>query len=138
MVLDSLTLTALGIAVLISAGFAAVIARTAKSKGYSYKLFFIFGFISYLITSVIAVFIRPKGQPEAKPKISSVALLLIGIIVEFAGLGSLPDNSAENGMKLEVTDQVLGSLFVAFAGILIIIGSVANDYRNQKTEVKSL
>lgn len=132
-----------GIAFLISAAFAMVIARTAKSKGYKYGWFFFFGFISYLLTSVVAVFIRPKGQPNAKPKVSSVVLLILGIVVEFSGLANLPelDNTLPESEAIQqfMNDpQLLGGLLVAIAGIFIIMGSVANDYRSNKEEVRSL
>lgn len=139
--MDSLMIGAIVGAFLVSAGFAAIIARTASSKGYSYRQFFFFGFISYLLTSVVTVFLRPKGQANAKPKVSSIALLFLGIVVEFTGLSFLPNlGTASEAEIAEMagSQQMLGGLFVAIAGILMIIGSVANDYRGQKEEVRSL
>lgn len=139
---SSALVIALAIALAVSATFAAVIGRTAKSKGYSFGLFFFFGFISYLLTAVVAIFIRPKGQRDAKPKISSIALLSLGIIVEFTGLASLPALESQEAMTAELLanpEQFFGSLFIALAGILIVMGAVANDYRGgTKTEVRQL
>jgi cytochrome bd-type quinol oxidase subunit 2 len=129
----------IGIALAISAGFAFVIARTAKSKGYSFGWFFFFGFVSYLLASVVTVFLKPKGEQQAKPKLSSLLLLVTGIIVEFGGLSLLPnlDPSLSNEQavhEFSSSSQVMGGLFVAIAGILIIMGSVANDYRGGETK----
>jgi hypothetical protein len=137
-----LALTAL-LVLTISSSF--VIARTAKSKGYSFGLFFFLGILSYLITAVITVFIRPKGETTAKPKISSVGLLALGVLVEFIGIGYIPESEitassdAAAVSALIGDSQFLGGVSIALAGLLIIIGAVANDYRSAgKTEVRQL
>lgn len=87
---NTLLVVLIGLLVLtISSAF--VIARTAKSKGYSFGLFFFFGIISYLLAAVVTVFLRPKGQTTAKPRITSVSLLALGVLIEFVGLGYIPD-----------------------------------------------
>jgi hypothetical protein len=124
---------------------ALVIARTAKSKGYSYGLFFFFAIISYLITAVVTVFIRPKGEANARPKVSSLALLILGVLVEFTGLGYIPDskvpaNGDEAALIAILSDsQFIGGAAIAMAGLLIVVGAVANDYRQAaKNEVRQL
>ena len=137
-----LALTAL-LVLTISSSF--VIARTAKSKGYSFGLFFFLGIMSYLITAVITVFIRPKGETTAKPKISSVGLLALGVMVEFIGIGYIPDSqltasSDAAALTAMLQDsQFIGGVAIALAGLLIVIGSVANDFRSGvKEEVRQL
>jgi len=136
---SDLLIAAVAVALLISAGFAFVIGRTAKSKGYSFGWFFFFGFVSYLLASVVTVLLKPKGQPQAKPKLTSVLLLIVGIVIEFTGLSLLPniDPTISNEQAVQEftsSTQVMGGLFVAIAGILVIIGSVANDYRGGETK----
>jgi hypothetical protein len=130
---------------MLTVSSAAVIARTAKSKGYRYGLFFVLGIVSYLLTSVVTVFMRPKGDTTAKPRISSVALLILGIVVEFIGIGNIPDaaitsSSDTAAIQALLSDsQFVGGAAIAFAGILIVIGSVANDYRHSgKEEIRQL
>jgi cytochrome bd-type quinol oxidase subunit 2 len=132
-------IAAIAVALLISAGFAFVIGRTAKSKGYSFGWFFFFGFVSYLLASVVTVLLKPKDQPQAKPKLTSILLLIVGIVIEFTGLSLLPniDPTISNDQAVQEftsSTQVMGGLFVAIAGILVIIGSVANDYRGGETK----
>lgn len=124
---------------------ALVIARTAKSKGYSFGLFFFFAIVSYLLTAVVTVFIRPKGNTTAKPRISSLALLILGIVVEFIGIGYIPDSqltadSSAAAISAMLSDsQFIGGVWIALAGLLIVIGAVANDYRHAgKEEVRQL
>jgi amino acid transporter len=120
-----------------------VIARTAKSKGYSFGLFFFFAIISYLITAVVTVFVRPKGDTKARPKISSVALLMLGVVVEFIGIGYVPDSKLASESDSEALlamlndPQVIGGATIAFAGVLIVIGAVANDYRGAEPKASS-
>jgi hypothetical protein len=141
---STLLLALVGLLVLtVASSF--VIARTAKSKGYSFGLFFLFAIISYLITAVIAVFLRPKGEVNAKPKISSVSLLAAGVLVEFIGISYIPDSqlttsSASAALLALLGDpQFIGGAAIALAGLLIIIGAVANDYRTSaKEEVRQL
>ncbi|MFM6978153.1 MAG: hypothetical protein ACKOWR_05530 [Micrococcales bacterium] len=124
---------------------ALVIARTAKSKGYSFGLFFFFAIVSYLITAVVTVFIRPKGDATARPRASSLVLLIVGIVVEFIGIGYIPeaqltaDSDAAAISAMLADSQFLGGVAIALAGLLIVIGSVANDYRQAgKNEVRQL
>lgn len=139
---DNLLLIAMAIGLAISALFAWVIGRTAKSKGFKFGWFFVFGLLSYLIASVVTIFLRPKGQAAARPKLSSVLLLIAGIVVEFTGLLGLPamENSEQLDSALALgAEAFLGSIFIAVAGVLIIIGAVANDYRAVgKEEVRQL
>lgn len=135
--MDSL-LIALGFLLLLTVSSAFVIGRTAKSKGYSFGLFFLFGILSYLITAVVTVFLRPKGDSKAKPKISSVALLALGVVVEFTGLNYIPqtgingESDAEAVAALIADPQFTGGVAIALAGILIVVGAVANDYRGSE------
>lgn len=143
--LNNTLLLALGGLLVLTISSAAVIARTAKSKGYSYGLFFFFAVVSYLITAVVTVFMRPKGQANARPRISSLGLLVLGVLVEFIGLGYIPESKIPAGsddaalIALFSDSQFLGGVTIAFAGILIVVGAVANDYRGAgKTEVRQL
>lgn len=141
---NTLLLALAGLLVLtVSSAF--VIARTAKSKGYSFGWFFFFAILSYLITAVVTVFIRPKGDTNARPRISSVALLLLGVIVEFIGLSYIPDAQLEatsnDAAVFALLDdsQFRGGVAIALAGLLIVIGAVANDFRGgEKKEVRQL
>lgn len=143
--LNNTLLLALGGLLVLTISSAAVIARTAKSKGYSYGLFFFFAVVSYLITAVVTVFLRPKGQANTRPRISSLGLLVLGVLVEFIGLGYIPESKIPAGsddaalIALFSDSQFLGGVTIAFAGILIVVGAVANDYRGAgKTEVRQL
>lgn len=141
---NTLLVVLIGLLVLtISSAF--VIARTAKSKGYSFGLFFFFGIISYLLAAVVTVFLRPKGQTTAKPRITSVSLLALGVLIEFVGLGYIPDaelNSSSDATALLAmigNSQFIGGASIALAGLLVIVGAVANDYRGgEKVEVRQL
>lgn len=143
--INNILLAALAVLLLLTVTSAAVIGRTAKSKGYSFGLFFFFGVISYLLTAVVTVFIRPKGEPSAKPKISSLSLLVLGVLVEFIGIGYIPESmipasSDDAALTALFSDsQFIGGVAIALAGLLVIIGAVANDYRGAgKTEVRQL
>ncbi len=143
--LNTTLLLVLAILLGITVSSALVIARTAKSKGYSFGLFFFFAIVSYLITAVVTVLLRPKGQANARPRISSLALLILGIVVEFVGLGYIPESqlTAESDAAAIAAmlqdSQFIGGVAIAFAGLLIVIGSVANDYRAAgKEEVRQL
>ena len=128
-----------------SVASAGVIARTAKSKGYSFGLFFFFAILSYLITAVVTVFMRPKGEANARPRISSLTLLVLGVLVEFIGIGYIPESqlsasSDSAAIAAMLGDsQFIGGAAIALAGLLIIIGSVANDFRSKdKHQVRQL
>lgn len=143
--LNTTLLAVLAGLLLLTVSSAFVIGRTAKSKGYSFGLFFFFGIISYLIAAVITVFIRPKGETNARPRVSSLALLALGVLVEFIGIGYIPDSqltadSDAAALSAMLGDsQFVGGVAIAFAGLLIIVGSVANDYRQTgRNEVRQL
>ena len=132
--MNSSLLLMLSFLLALTVASAAVIGRTAKSKGYSFGLFFFFGVISYLLTAVVTIFLRPKGETNARPKVSSLALLGLGVLVEFIGIGYIPDvldaNSSAEAVAAMIGDsQFLGGVSIAFAGLLIVIGAVANDFR---------
>jgi hypothetical protein len=143
--LNSTLLLVLAGLLVLTVSSALVIARTAKSKGYSFGLFFFFAIVSYLITAVVTVFMRPKGDTTAKPRISSLALLILGVVVEFIGIGYIPDSqltasSDAAALTAMLQDsQFIGGVAIALAGLLIVIGSVANDFRSGvKEEVRQL
>lgn len=143
--LNTTLLMVLGGLLVLTVSSAFVIARTAKSKGYSFGLFFFFAIVSYLITAVVTVFIRPKGDTTAKPRISSLALLILGVVVEFIGIGYIPESQlTESSDAAALTamlsdSQFIGGVAIALAGLLIVIGSVANDFRHAgKDEVRQL
>jgi hypothetical protein len=141
---NTLLLVLAGLLVL-TVSSALVIARTAKSKGYSYGLFFFLAVVSYLLTAMVTVFIKPKGDKTARPRLSSLALLVAGVVVEFIGIGSIPesvipttdDDAALIAMFSD--SQFLGGVAIAFAGILIVLGAVANEFRHAaKEDVRQL
>lgn len=143
--LNTTLLMVLGGLLVLTVSSAFVIARTAKSKGYSFGLFFFFAIVSYLITAVVTVFMRPKGDTTAKPRISSLALLILGVVVEFIGIGYIPESQlTESSDAAALTamlsdSQFIGGVAIALAGLLIVIGSVANDFRHAgKDEVRQL
>ena len=88
---------------------------------------------------------RPKGDTTAKPRVSSLALLILGVVVEFIGIGYIPDSqltasSDAAALTAMLQDsQFIGGVAIALAGLLIVIGSVANDFRSGvKDEVRQL
>jgi len=143
--LNSTLLLVLAGLLVLTVSSALVIARTAKSKGYSFGLFFFFAVVSYLITAVVTVFMRPKGDTTAKPRVSSLALLILGVVVEFIGIGYIPDSQLTTSSDAAALtamlqdSQFIGGVAIALAGLLIVIGSVANDFRSGvKDEVRQL
>ena len=129
----SFALTALVGLVTFSLAAAWVSARTARSKGYKFGWFFVFSLVSWFITAVVVVFIKPKTDKTAKAKLSSVLMLTLGAIVEFVGLGMLPQPSDTLSdaevLKLFASQQSIGAIAVALAGALIVVAGVANDNR---------
>ncbi len=83
---------------------------------------------------MVAVFIKPKGDKSAKTRLNSVVMLAIGTIVEFTGLGMLPEVSEnltdEQLLEIFASQNSVGAIAIALAGALIVVGGVANDYRN--------
>ncbi|MEN9342434.1 MAG: hypothetical protein RIR24_21 [Actinomycetota bacterium] len=110
-----------------------VTARTAQSKGYNFWLFFVLSVLSWFITAVVTVFLKPKGATNAKVRLNSVILLAVGAIIEIAALGSLPlidpTMSDEEILQAFMAPGVSGALVVALAGALVIVAGVANDRR---------
>lgn len=131
----SFALTALVGLVAFSIAAAWVSARTARSKGYKFGWFFVFSLVSWFITAVVVVFIKPKANKTAKAKLSSVLLITLGAIVEFVGLSMLPEASAtlsdQELLELFASQQSMGAIAVALAGALIVVGGVANDHRQE-------
>jgi cytochrome bd-type quinol oxidase subunit 2 len=129
----SLASTLLVAVVIFSIAAAWVTGRTAKSKGYSFGWFFVFSLLSWYITAVVTVFLKPKYDKSAKPKISSAIYLIVGTLVEFTGLAMLPnvDNNASPEAQLAAfaSRSALGAIAVAIAGALIVVAGVANDRR---------
>lgn len=133
--MDTLSFALLAIVglVIFSISAAWVSARTARSKGYRFAWFFVFSLVSWFITAVVTVFIKPKGDNNAKVRMSSVLMLTFGAIIEFVGLGMLPQASAslsdQEVLELFATQSSIGAIAVAAAGALVIVGGVANDFR---------
>lgn len=131
--MDALTFAADALIVLILFSLAAawVSARTARSKGYKFGWFFVFSLVSWFITAVVVVFLKPKSDKSAKAKLSSVLLVTAGAIVEFIGISRLPDAPATltdtELLELFATQQSIGAIAIALAGALIVVAGVAND-----------
>ena len=123
--------------VIFSSSAAWVSARTARSKGYSFAWFFVFSLVSWFITALVVVFIKPKGDKTAKAKMPSVLMLTLGAIVEFVGLSMLPEAPAgvsdQALLEIFATQNSMGAIAVALAGALIVVAGVANDYRQADT-----
>ncbi len=134
--MDSLTFAGNTLIILVAFTIAAawVTARTARSKGYKFWLFFVLSVLSWFITAVVTVFIKPKGAAKSKVRLSSVLMLTAGAFIEFGALSSLP--ALEPSMTDEQIIQALldpsasGSLLVALAGALLVVAAVANDKRS--------
>lgn len=133
--MDTLSFALLAIVglVIFSISAAWVSARTARSKGYRFAWFFVFSLVSWFITAVVTVFIKPKGDKNAKVRMSSVLMLTFGAIVEFVGLSMLPEAPAgisdEALLELFASQGSMGAIAVALAGALVVVGGVANDFR---------
>lgn len=138
--MDVYTFAGNAVLVLLAFSIAAawVTARTARSKGYKFWLFFVLSLVSWFITAVVTVFLKPKGSTSSKVRLSSVIMLAIGALVEFGALSSLPmgDPSLtdEQILELFMTQQSLGTIAVALAGALVIVAGVANDRRDPLSE----
>ncbi|MEN9713628.1 MAG: hypothetical protein RLZZ164_292 [Actinomycetota bacterium] len=112
-----------------------VVARTAKSKGYSFVLFLIFGLVSPFLTSVFAMFLKPKGAaatnaPTRRVKLTSLFGFVAGLSVEVYGLAQLPVTDKMSDQQIIdalSTTTSMGCLTVAAAGVLLMIASVANE-----------
>jgi hypothetical protein len=132
---DALSFAGNTLLILIAFSIAAawVTARTARSKGYKFWLFFVLSLLSWFITAVVAIFIKPKGVANSKVRLSSVLVLTAGAFIEFGALSSLPllDPAMTDEQIIEalLVPSASGSLIVALAGALLIVAAVANDKR---------
>ena len=133
--MDALTFAGNTLLILIAFTIAAawVTARTARSKGYKFWLFFVLSVLSWFITAVVTIFIRPKGAAKSKARLSSVLMLTAGAFIEFGALSSLPPldpaMTDEQIIDALMAPSASGSLVVALAGALLIVAAVANDKR---------
>ena len=133
--MDALTFAGNTLLILIAFTIAAawVTARTARSKGYKFWLFFVLSVLSWFITAVVTIFIKPKGAAKSKARLSSVLMLTTGAFIEFGALSSLPllDPAMTDEQIIDalMAPSASGSLVVALAGALLIVAAVANDKR---------
>lgn len=134
--MDSLTFAGNTLIILVAFTISAawVTARTARSKGYKFWLFFVLSVLSWFITAVVTVFIKPKGVAKSKVRLSSVLMLTAGAFIEFGALSSLPllepSMTDEQIIQALIAPSASGSLLVALAGALLVVAGVANDKRN--------
>jgi cytochrome bd-type quinol oxidase subunit 2 len=134
--MDTLAFASNSLLILIAftIGAAWVTARTARSKGYKFWLFFVLSLLSWFITAVVAIFIKPKGAAKSKVRLSSVLMLTVGALIEFGALSSLPllDPSMTDEQIIQALSapESSGSLLVALAGALLVVAGVANDKRS--------
>ena len=133
--MDALTFAGNTLLILIAFTIAAawVTARTARSKGYKFWLFFVLSVLSWFITAVVTIFLKPKGAAKSKARLSSVLMLMAGAFIEFGALSSLPllDPAMTDEQIIDslMAPSASGSLVVALAGALLIVAAVANDKR---------
>lgn len=133
--MDALTFAGNTLLILVAFTIAAawVTARTARSKGYKFWLFFVLSVLSWFITAVVTIFIKQKGVANSKVRLSSVLMLTAGAFIEFGALSSLPllDPSMTDEQIIDalLVPSATGSLVVALAGALLVVAAVANDKR---------
>ena len=138
--MDTYTFAGNALLVLIAFSVAAawVTARTARSQGYKFWLFFVLSLISWFITAVVTVFLKPKGASNSRVRLSSVIMLALGSLIEFGALSSLPigdpSMTDEQILELFMTQQAIGTIAVAIAGALVVVAGVANDRRDPLSE----
>ena len=138
--MDTYTFAGNALLVLLAFSVAAawVTARTARSKGYKFWLFFVLSLISWFITAVVTVFLKPKGASNSRVRLSSVIMLALGSLIEFGALSSLPIGAPsmtdEQILELFMTQQAIGTIAVAIAGALVVVAGVANDRRDPLSE----
>ena len=130
--LDSLLFTLLiDIAAILT--LVLMVARTAKSKGRSPIAWGLLAFISPTVTSGFAIFIRPGGLAAERPyrtKLLSMVAYAAGILVQLWSLSTLPVNDKMTDTELVqalASTSSVGALMIFGAGILLIIGAVANE-----------
>lgn len=107
-----------------------VTAATARSKGRSYGLFFVLSIISWLIIAAVVIFISPKTGEKTRPKLSSLALLVIGFVIEAWGIGQLkldPNMTDTQLANVLSSPNAVGAIVVATAGVLLVIGAIASE-----------
>ena len=113
-----------------------VTARTARSKGYKFWLFFVLSVLSWFITAVVTVFLKEKGAANSKVRLNSVIMMAVGAMIEFGALSTLPAIDPmltdEQIMLAFMDSSATGTLVVALAGALLIVAGVANDKRSAK------
>lgn len=111
-----------------------VTARTARSKGYKFWLFFVLSVLSWFITAIVTVFLKPKGAANTKVRLSSLLMVTAGTFIEFGALSTLPEIDPsltdEQIMLTFMDSSATGTLVVALAGALLIVAGVANDKRS--------
>jgi hypothetical protein len=113
-----------------------VTARTARSKGYKFWLFFVLSVLSWFITAVVPVLLKDKGAANSKVRLNSVIMMAVGAMIEFGALSTLPaidpTLTDEQIMLAFMDSSATGTLVVALAGALLIVAGVANDKRSAK------
>lgn len=98
--------------------------RTARSKGYSFGLFFGLSFLSWFVMATIAVFIKPrKGIAEADPSRKSLSWILY-----FLGLGAyLLGGFVLMISSIGVSNETVTTTFnwlAAIGGLALVIVSI--------------
>ena len=112
-----------------------VVARTAKSKGYSYALFLLFGFLSPFLSSLFAMLLKRKGlastgEQNRRAKLTSLFGFFAGLSIEVYGLAQLPITEKMTDQQIVdalSTSPAMGALTISAAGVLLMIASVANE-----------
>jgi uncharacterized membrane protein len=110
--------------------------RTARSKGYSFGLFFGLSFVSWFVMATIAVFIKPrKGIAEADASRKSLswilyflglgAYLLGGFVLTISSMGNSNETSTTTFSWLAAIGGV--SLLAASIGLILAATGVANN-----------
>lgn len=112
------------IALVITAFAAVLTGRTAKSKGYSFGLFFGLSFISWFVVATVAIFIKPRkslpvaASPEVAAKNAAARkFYYFGIASYVVGLGLMVASWGNDSV-----DE--GAIFL-LAGPILILTSIA-------------
>ncbi|MFM6963775.1 MAG: hypothetical protein ACKOWJ_05910 [Micrococcales bacterium] len=106
---------------------------TARSKGYSLGLWTFLALVSSSITSVFAIFIRPKTRPVGtrhRAKIFSIIGYVAGVIVQTIGLSGIsvtPEMTDQQIIDALAQQSSIGSLWLVGAGLLFLVAAVANE-----------
>jgi hypothetical protein len=121
--------------------------RTARSKGYSFGLFFGLSFLSWFVMATIAVFIKPrKGIAEADASRKSLswilyflglgAYLLGGFVLTISSMGNSNETATTTFSWLAAIGGV--SLLAASIGLILAATGVAynkNGHAAQDFEI---